>query len=558
MLQLADVMAVVCLRRCCVPVFRVTCRKAESMAANRKRADQGVSPYNLEAEQATLASVLLDNSVWESVRQLVRADDFFGGGHHAIFAVIDSLRVSGSVADAVTIAEQLGRDGRLGEVGGMEYLYKLLETVPNAAHAVYYARIVTEYAARRRGIVAADAIKQRLLAGDEFDDNSADIDTLDALRRERSVRTGSELVTVRASDIEPLPLEWLWTGRIPLGALTLFSGDAGLGKSFVTLDISARVSRGMEWPDGSASSQPVGSVIIANCEDDLARTVVPRLDRAGADRSQIVFVDGVNDPGHRSNGAAKGRKRFFTLDRDLPLLERTLSQIPDCRLVIVDPISAFCGGIDTHKNADVRSLLTPLTELASRFGVAVIAVTHLKKGNGGRAVHRSVDSIAFMAAARAGWMFAKDSDDQSRRLMLPAKMNLAPDSSGLAYRIESPSEDIPGVVVWEPEPVAMHADDALAAEQLPTASRRGQPRRRAAEFLRDFLSDGKRPADEVFAAAETHGITEKTLNRAAKELGIEKTKAGFDGGWLWSLSPSDGEASAEDDQNDNDLPNNAE
>ncbi len=531
------------------------------MAAKRKREDQGVSPYNSEAEQATLASVLLDNSVWESVRQLVRADDFFCCGHHVIFAAIDLLRVSGSVADAVTVHEQLEREGRLAEVGGVEYLSKLLEVVPNAAHAVYYAQIVAKYSIRRRGIVAADAIKQRLLAGDEFDDNAADIDTLDALRREQSARTGAELVTLRASDIEPLPLEWLWPGRIPLGALVMFSGYGGLGKSLVTLDIAARVTRGMEWPDGSAKSQPAGSVIIANCEDPLDTVVVPRLERAGAELSRIVFVDGVSDPGHGStgtkNGAVKSRKRFFTLDRDVPLLERTLSQIPDCRLVIVDPISAFCGGIDTHKNSDVRSMLAPLTELASRHGFAIIGVTHFKKGNGGRAADRSIDSVAFVNAARANWAFLKDTDDPSRRLMLPAKMNLAPDSTGLAYRIESPSDDVPPVIVWESAPVAMHADDALAAELQPTNNRRGEPRRKAMEFLTDFLCDGSRSADEVFAAADDAGIAEKTLNRAAKELGIEKSKAGFDGGWLWSLAPSDVKASAEDDHIYNDLPNNA-
>jgi hypothetical protein len=56
-------------------------------------------------------------------------------------------------------------------------------------------------------------------------------------------------ILIRLSDVQPRPLEWLWPGRIPIGKLTLIAGDPGLGKSFVTLDMAGRVSRGTPWPD---------------------------------------------------------------------------------------------------------------------------------------------------------------------------------------------------------------------------------------------------------------------------------------------------------------------
>lgn len=87
----------------------------------------------------------------------------------------------------------------------------------------------------------------------------------------------------RLDGVKRETLKWLWPGRIPLGKLTLLAGDPGLGKSLVTLDIASRVSNGWSWPDNPLVSQPAGDVILLNAEDDLADTIAPRLDRAGAD-----------------------------------------------------------------------------------------------------------------------------------------------------------------------------------------------------------------------------------------------------------------------------------
>lgn len=81
--------------------------------------------------------------------------------------------------------------------------------------------------------------------------------------------------------------------RIPLGKLTLLAGDPGIGKSLVSIDIAARVSRGGSWPDSTLILQPLGTVIMFNSEDDLEDTIAPRLDAANADTTQIRSVEGV-------------------------------------------------------------------------------------------------------------------------------------------------------------------------------------------------------------------------------------------------------------------------
>jgi hypothetical protein len=229
-------------------------------------------------------------------------------------------------------------------------------------------------------------------------------------------------------------------------------------------------------------------------------------------------------------------------------LEEVLDENPDARLVIVDPIAAYCGKVDSHKNTDVRGLLAPLANLASRRRVAVLAITHLAKTGGSKAIYRAMGSLAFAAAARAVWAIAKDTADPQRRLFLPAKLNLARDPEGLAYRITD------GRVAWESQPIRMHADDAFAAEAAAAAGvepgRRDAERREAVEWLREQLLRGPTPASEVIEMGKQSGFNKRTLQRAFEKLGGLRNKDLFGGPWMWSL-PSQNDT--EDDSNPTSL-----
>ena len=336
-------------------------------------------------------------------------------------------------------------------------------------------------------------------------------------------------------------LDWLWPGRIPLGKLTLLAGDPGLGKSFVTLDIASRVSRGAAWPDLPLFTQTPGGVILFNAEDDLADTICPRLDKMEADDTRIIAVQGIGGRDPKTNAEWQ---RSFSLETDLPRLEEVLIENPDTRLVVIDPISAYTGGVDSHKNSDVRGLLAPLASLASQYHISVLSVTHLSKAMGAKAIYRSMGSLAFAAAARAVWTICKDPNDPQRRLFLPAKLNLAQDPDGLAYRIED------GRVLWEPEPVKMHADDAFA-EELKSANGgrpRGSERREAKEWLQDELAEGRRPSKDIIEYGKEIGFSEKTIRRAYTEIGAKPTKETFNGQWLWALPGEVGQVGHEDGQ----------
>jgi len=80
-------------------------------------------------------------------------------------------------------------------------------------------------------------------------------------------REAPALAGTLLSEVEPERVEWLWTGRLPLGKLAVLDGDPGLGKSVVTLDVAARVSAGLELPDGQ-QCKPAG-VVLLSAEDGL-------------------------------------------------------------------------------------------------------------------------------------------------------------------------------------------------------------------------------------------------------------------------------------------------
>lgn len=319
------------------------------------------------------------------------------------------------------------------------------------------------------------------------------------------------------ADVTSRPVEWLWPDLMPLGKLTLLCGDPGLGKSFVTCDLAARVSSGNVWPN-TETRQPAGSVLFLACEDDVEDTIRPRLDAAGADVRRIHVIDSV---------CVKNRERGFSLDGDIQLLRNLIETKADVRLLIIDPISAYCGKTDTHRNSDVRSLLGPLTDLAADHRLAVVGINHLAKGSG-KAVYRGIGSIAFNAAARSVLNFYRDPEDENRRLILPTKMNLSIESSGLAYTI------VDGAVQWADEPVDLTADELESFESSADRTK-GAARQKAKEFLEVTLASGWLPSTELFEAADRMGIKEKTLRRALKDMGCRKMKDGMEGGFSWVL-----------------------
>lgn len=94
------------------------------------------------------------------------------------------------------------------------------------------------------------------------------------------------------ADVESKPVEWLWPGRFPLGKLCLIGGTPSMGKTQIALWIAANITTGGKWPD-SEQRAVIGDVLILSTEDDVADTIKPRLEAAGADVSRVHILQAV-------------------------------------------------------------------------------------------------------------------------------------------------------------------------------------------------------------------------------------------------------------------------
>lgn len=329
------------------------------------------------------------------------------------------------------------------------------------------------------------------------------------------------------SSIAKGKLAWLWPGRFAKGCLSLVAGDPSLGKSTMTLDLAARVTRGEPWPDGEKNE--AGDVVLLSAEDDPVYTLRPRLEAAGADLTRVHLISSVVEE-VVENGKTR---RVFNIGADAVEIERLLLRLPNPRLVIIDPISSYLGDADGHVNTEVRAALVPLMETLQRRRASGLLVTHLTKGDTA-AIYRVMGSLAFVAAARAVYLVMRDPEDPERRLLLPAKNNLAPLGKGLAYTIGGPVGS--PKLAWEDDPVELTPDEVIA---LGKEGNKAAKKNKAVTWLAQALVGGMQKASVLEKRAEEElGISKDTLKRAKQELGVEAVRQGGaagDGSWWWRL-----------------------
>ena len=372
--------------------------------------------------------------------------------------------------------------------------------------------------------------RERLLGiVDVMDAEAADLERWADEKAAKRLKDGGRvpIFTKRASEIEPKPVKWLWKDRLALGKPTIYASPPGLGKSLTTKDIAAMATRGGPWPAGEEGSREPADVLMANYEDDLADTVVPRLQAAGADLSRVHFLYKV---------PTEDGPKHFDLKRDLDRLNDHLAMHPEVRLLIVDPISAAMGGVDHNSNSDVRNTLAPLIDVIQHHEVALLAVSHFPKSGGRKAIHSVIGSIAFTAAARIAFIAARDEEDPSgeRHLFLPIKSNIGDDRVGLAYYKRGtvlPSGIEAWKIVWG-ERVDVRADAVVAAMEEESGALGD-----AKTFLSSLLEEGPVPATTIQAEANKNGISRSTLNRAKESLGIKPHRdgKGVRASWIWEL-----------------------
>lgn len=357
------------------------------------------------------------------------------------------------------------------------------------------------------------------------------------------------------ADLPEQPQDWLWPGRIPCGALTLLCGDQGRGKSLLTLDMAARVSAGLPWPHGGPPATP-GDVLIFTAEDSLSRTVRNRLLAAGADLDRVHYIDTAhwsNEPfipdGQQPSRVVKShfgkipRPCWDSLHRDVRHLRGALTALPECRLVIIDPFTAYLDQVDLYLDEpeEIRVALAPLTILADQSNAAIVAVVH-RDGQQRLQSGQKRNGLRTLAGmARAAYLIDRIDAGQPTSALIPVKNNFGEAETMAPFSVIAGAGGA-SQIEWSPEPlpVVIEQSDGVAAAKLASTAppRRETAIKRAMKWVEQTLTanGGSLLSCHLASKAEEAGINSRTLRRAKKELGVISSKFGFtDGPWCCML-----------------------
>ncbi len=332
-----------------------------------------------------------------------------------------------------------------------------------------------------------------------------------------------------ASTIKPRPVFWLWEDRIPLSSLTLIGGREGMGKTTIAYQLAADITRGTL--PGYWHGKPRG-VIVAATEDSWEHTIVPRLMAAGADRTKVYRVD--------VEVATEGRHGSLTLPLDIAALG-DLIDTHDVGLLLLDPLmSRISGKLDTHKDAEVRQALEPLTRLADQRHCAILGLIHVNKNAKGDAMDRLMGSRAFAAVARAVLFVMRDPDNPEQRLANTTKNSVGrSDLPTLVFRIVNhhvcDTDEGPvytGRVEWLGETERSIGDALEDDVDSETRSAVGE----AKQWLEDHLTiQGRTESKRVKDEGKKAGHSESAIKRAASRLRVHAEPVGFPRITYWTL-----------------------
>lgn len=359
-------------------------------------ASERLPPHDLEAERSVLGSILFSPAAMDEVSEILRAKDFYAEANRIIFGAMRRMFDRGvTEVDVVTLAHELG--ARLPDIGGPAYIAQVMETVPHAAHAAYYARIVRDKAVRRELIDAAkDSICDayngvdetgeilersgerifKLIDGTEqkkeTDINSVLDRTFDGIFSRMETPDGLTGVTTGFVDLNEM------TGGLHATELIVLAARPSMGKTALVCNFALAAA---------ADNKPVLFFSLEQSETELAERFLAILARIS---------------GHslRKGQLEKGdEEKLMQSSRDLRALPiniddvpaRTISQIASiCRqqhrkrslgVVIIDYLQLIeSEDRQQHREAQISGITRRLKCLAKDLNVPIVVLAQLNRG----------------------------------------------------------------------------------------------------------------------------------------------------------------------------------
>ncbi|TRV71766.1 replicative DNA helicase [Streptomyces sp. 130] len=374
-------------------------------------------PQDLDAEMSVLGAMLLDgkDTIGSVLDCAMQARDYYRPAHETIHAAILDLYARSEPADPITVAAELVKRGQLDKVGGAPYLHQLVQAVPTAANATYYAEIVHERAVLRRLVRAGGAIAQMGAAGEgDLDDirSAAEAQLLDALKgpeqtsgyapvstdvpgfwdglEARMRNGGATALTGLPTGLEDLDA---LTGGLQPSQLVVIGARPAVGKSTLALDIARHAA--------IVHGKTVGFFSLEMGRDEITQRLFSAEARVALHhiRSGTVTPE---DLERLSDHTAAVQDAPLLVDdsADLSLMEirsraRRIKQQRGLDLLVVDYLQLMGSGGSRKaesRQQEVSEMSRNLKLLAKELKIPVIALSQLNRGSEQRTEKRPVMS----------------------------------------------------------------------------------------------------------------------------------------------------------------------
>ena len=355
-------------------------------------------PHDIAAEQCVLGGMLLSKDAISDVLEVIRPHDHYRPAHQLVHEVILDLYGRGEPADAVTVAAELTKRGDIGRMGGAPYLHTLIASVPTAANAGYYARIVRERAILRRLVEVGTRIVQLGYSGDGdadelLDRAEAEVYGVAERRVSEDYLALSEIMPGALDEIEAIGsrgggLTGVPTGFAGLDALTnglhpgqmiVIAARPALGKSTLALDLAraAAVTHGLTTVMFSlemSRNEVTMRLLSAEARVPLHHMRTGQMGDEDWTRLARRMSEVVNAP------------LFIDDSPNMSMMEirakcRRLKQRHDLRLVIIDYLQLMTSPKRVeNRQQEVSDMSRSLKLLAKELDVPVVAVAQLNRG----------------------------------------------------------------------------------------------------------------------------------------------------------------------------------
>ena len=361
--------------------------------------DDLLPPQDVNAERSVIGSMLMSKDAIADVAEQVRGEDFYRPAHETIFDAVIDLYGRGEPADAITVADELTKRGDLQRIGGQAYLHELVQSVPTAANAGFYAQIVAERAVLRRLVDAGTKIVQMGRGAGEG--NVEDIvNRAQAEVYKVADQRGSEDYVPLASTLEETFTEIeVAAGRtdemigVPTGFIELDSLTHGLhpGQMIVVAARPAvgKATRGVDIARAAAIKHGQPAAIFSL---EMSRTeITMRILAAEASIQLQNLRKGTLSEDDwkklaRYMGTLSEAPLFIDDSPNMSLMEirakaRRLSQQHGLKLVIIDYLQLMSSGKKVEsRQQEVAEFSRALKLLAKELEVPVIAISQLNRG----------------------------------------------------------------------------------------------------------------------------------------------------------------------------------